>query len=454
MPRSQGFIPEPHGDDFLGGRDVFTVTIEQSRDHPQHVAVPPVDLRELHLLQIHVRHHGQFCVGFADLEELRVQLHRKLVHLLPRKQRLLDFPLRFFGRVLQMRRSVVAAPRLERELRRLFESDLQRVKPAVEFQILWREAEHVVELRPCGDPLEPGLEIVAIVEKRAPGARRHFRQHIGLNEGARVFVLQQRCQDSRVGRQPTFGSVYADVIDAPRVQSADDHARARSAVHDLGLLLGAFRREESRRNEDHRAAARHHRYPPDDVFQHSERKPGFMLARVQDIHRRHPGSLLGHFGVLGRIQMLADDHLLRGNAERLRVVFVHDQVGHVVADVRTFLNLRPGDGPRPQAQERLVQLRPVVGEIEHRLARGRIDRGPAARFQRRVQVPAGRVSRLGQVAELQVHVVEQEGDETVRCHKGLFVVGFRSRLGGGPSLAVLRFLDREGADHLRFAAVE
>ena len=77
----------------------------------------------------------------------------------------------------------------------------------------------------------------------------------------------------------------------------------------------------------------------------------------------------------------------------------------------------------------------IVGEILNRLARSGVDGRAIARVQLVVDMPVGRVPRAHQVAELQVHVVEQVRDETVR-QVGRAVI-LRSSFPGGSRAAAL-----------------
>ena len=61
-----------------------------------------------------------------------------------------------------------------------------------------------------------------------------------------------------------------------------------------------------------------------------------------------------------------------------------------------------------------MQFGRVIRKIQHRLAGGGVDCGPAGGPQRFRQVALGGIARLGQIPETQMQVVENVSDVAVR----------------------------------------
>jgi hypothetical protein len=96
--------------------------------------IAPIHLPEADLFEVDPDEDGElgYCIG--GLEELRVKLYGKLLDFLPREQRLLDLTPGLFGRVLQVRRSVVAAAGLEGQPGRILQRDFELVEAASSFR--------------------------------------------------------------------------------------------------------------------------------------------------------------------------------------------------------------------------------------------------------------------------------------------------------------------------------
>ena len=203
-------------------------------------------------------------------------------------------------------------------------------------------------------------------------------------------------------------------VQAARIQRVDQHAGANRPVHDLGLLRRVLRQgHESAGDQDDRALPRHRGHAANQLLDHAHGEPCLVIAEVQFLLR----GLLRHLlcAVVDVGSRLA--HAMASSVaafSTVAIVLVHDHVRHVVRHVGAAIGALPGDRPHAQFTQRLVQQLLVVGEILNRLPRRRVDRGAIGSVQRAVDVPAGGVPRVRQVAELHVHVVEQVRDETVR----------------------------------------
>ena len=114
------------------------------------------------------------------------------------------------------------------------------------------------------------------------------------------------------------------------------------------------------------------------------------------------------------VEVSAVQGIHRGGIQHNLVALVDDQVRHVIVHNRAVAHALPGDRVQTQLRQRLVQQGLVVGEILHIQPRDGVDRGAIGGAQGLIDMPAGGIARAHQVAELHVHVVEQEGDEAVR----------------------------------------
>src|SRR5579863_7223143 len=109
-------------------------------------------------------------IRVAGFEKLRVQVHREIVQFLLREHGIFDF---LFGLLLGAGEGlgrVIAAARLQRQLLRILQLDLQGVKAAIELKILRNERENVGILGGLGHTPEAFFEIVAVVKENAAGA--------------------------------------------------------------------------------------------------------------------------------------------------------------------------------------------------------------------------------------------------------------------------------------------
>ena len=164
-----------------------------------------------------------------------------------RKNRLFNvFSGRLGGVGLRLRREV-ASPRLQSVFLFRAERHLQRVKAAVEFQILRRKAEHIRELRRSGELPHAFAQIIPIVEKASAGPVRQFRHHVRL---AKLFRHSVQRADPGGKHRPCKG--FRNVasrgarVQPARVNCVDHHVCARGAVDDFRRLPRRKRGEESR----------------------------------------------------------------------------------------------------------------------------------------------------------------------------------------------------------------
>src|SRR5215471_15448331 len=120
----------------------------------------------------------------------------------------------------------------------------------------------------------------------------------------------------------------------------------------------------------------------------------------------------GH-GLRGADQALiitkrARQRVQRSGLKSLRVTFVLDKVRHVKANVRAFLKSGTGNRPRPELEQGLMQLWPIIGKLEGCLAGRRINRRSIGWWKRR-QVVIGRGTHLDHVAAVQMNIVKDIG---------------------------------------------
>src|ERR1035441_9668303 len=182
-----------------------------------------------------------------------------------------------------------------------------------------------------------------------------------------------------------------------------------------------------------------------------------MIAEIQFLLC----GLLGHLPSRSHILEVGARHgIERRGIQRDRIVLVDDQIRHVIGHVGAVVEALSGDRAHAQLAQRLVQEGPVVGEILDGLPGGSVDGGAIGGAQGGIDVPAGGIPRVRQIAELHVHVVEQVGDEAVGQVGRGFVFGwFVGVFGGGRGAtsfieAACRLLHGEARDILRLALIE
>src|SRR5438270_996458 len=102
------------------------------------------------MLYVHMGEDNEFRILVASLEELRVQIYRKIVHLVLRKCGLFNFLLGLLFWTGEVLGSVIAAARLQSQLLRTFQRDLQAVKTAIQFKLLRSKRQNIGILRRLG----------------------------------------------------------------------------------------------------------------------------------------------------------------------------------------------------------------------------------------------------------------------------------------------------------------
>src|ERR1035437_5115889 len=243
-------VKQPHLDFLLIAGHIHTVAVQQARHHRQFVAVAVLFLAELETLDVHLDDQRNPRRILARLEELGMQFHRDIAHLLAREQRLFDFALRGLDGILQMLRRIVARARPDADILHGLERYLQRVETAVHFEVLRGEGQQVIVFRSGHQTREPGVQIVVVLEEGGARARRQFRHHIGLRAvGLALHLMQDHFRNIVGALASDIGSVR---IETAGIQRVDQHASANRAVHDFGLFNGVLRQgHKPARDQDH-----------------------------------------------------------------------------------------------------------------------------------------------------------------------------------------------------------
>ena len=164
------------------------------------------------------------------------------------------------------------------------------------------------------------------------------------------------------------------------VQAIDDDFVAQRAIHDLadGVFLRFGRK--TGRDEDDVALAGERSHPAHQLLQFAEGILGLRLVLGEDAHRLGLGILSGSFLLARIILVTALQRLSRRHVDGIGLVLFHHQVGLVRENLWAGFRLPHHDRPRLKAEERLVNLRSVVGEVLHELARRSEDADPIARL--------------------------------------------------------------------------
>jgi hypothetical protein len=296
----------------------------------------------------------------------------------------LDLLLGQFRRIRRMAQHKVAPARLHLITRNISrQRDFQRVKTAVQLQILRRESEHIDEFGLRGDSFESFPNIVVVVNERAPGGIRQVTQHIFVGHNGVIQYLILLVGGDHGGRRAHIASVNHGK-EAARVQRIDRDIGANGPVDNI-VLVGPVivGQKEPGRDHDDVPAAGERAHPPHQSFQCVQREARIAVADIQRA-RGEPS-----YGRLGLRHGLRD--ALRGrelriwrrrvarhvlgfrDLQRLLVILVKNQVSLVVLDTRTA-RWTGGDGRgRPNLKQCLMQNVAVVGEIERGPARSRED---------------------------------------------------------------------------------
>ena len=276
---------------------------------------------------------------------------------------------------------------------------------------------------------KPSSKIVVVVEKNAASAVRQNGEQVGLS-GRRRRVDQDLVR--REARALSVGVCERSRdVQPASIQRVDDDLRAQSAIDDVGVFVLQLRSDESGRNQDDAALARHPGYLADDILQQAERNATFVVTRTQyactgTLHQRC-GHLLGHLrGIAGRWRA-ACNRILDGSLRCLSIVLVDDQICLVVADIRTIVPNTAGDGTGLETKQGGVELGVIVGKIQRRLARCGED-GCTIGGPQGGQVAFCCFPHSREIAEFQVDIVEQVSHETLGHRSG--VPGIRRSIGG------------------------
>src|SRR6266478_5197484 len=296
------------------------------------------DFAEFYRFEVNMREHGEARLGLVFAEKLCLQVNRQIADFFLGKNRFLNFFLGGLGWIFCGARSVIAAARLNAELLLTCESYFQSVKTAVEFQVLRRKSQEIGRHRGGDCFAQRNVNVVAIVIKSATGSGSEIIEDFFLRE-LRLNAIAGLEACGLVGIYRRAGDVAAKVwsIEAARVQRVDHDASTVGAVNDVHALQQKSRENETGRDEDHFPLARHSTETAQDIFHvaigvvrsHIAAVYGSeSCARRQSLRRGQ----LGFISVKGAL-----NGVLRGDAYRLRVLFVRNEVGLVIRKIWTIM---------------------------------------------------------------------------------------------------------------------
>jgi hypothetical protein len=253
-------------------------------------------------------------------------------------------------------------------------------------------------------------------------------------------------------------------IQPARVQSVYGDLRVYCTIDDVSVFVLQLRNDKPGGNQDDTALAGHPGNAVDHIFDRAQRQAAFLLARAQ-----YTGTE-GGYGRLDtyarralKVTLFAIKRLLDSNLSGLRIVPVDDEISLVVTDLRAIKLKTARDGAGLQTKQCVVQLCAIIGKVQDGKARGSED-GGAIRGPQRSKVAFRSLADMGEIAELQVDIVEHVSYKTLgsrsRVHRigrhiaGRNIAGVLDRL-----LARLRgdgsgLFHFELGDDLRLAFVE
>lgn len=163
------------------------------------------------------------------------------------------------------------------------------------------------------------------------------------------------------------------------------------------------------------------------------------------------GSLLGFVSAESALH-----GIFGGDGEGLLIVFVLDEIGLVIRDVRAMMLAIVADGTRHDEFEGLFQKFMVGSEFLSDLAGGGVDADAIAGVEGVEEFESGGADEEG-VGHFEMKIVEEKRDEALRqVGRGGGCVVVDGVIGSGDygdSVGV-RFFDAEGRDVLRLAIVE
>ncbi len=120
------------------------------------------------------------------------------------------------------------------------------------------------------------------------------------------------------------------------------------------------------------------------------------------------------------------DRIFGGDAKRLNVRLVHDQVGLVVTHVRAIMKTLAGHGMRQDSEQGFRKFLVIVGKILCQLAGSGVQGNAIARRHRSKESRGG-VTNEDRVGQREVHIVKYHGDKSLRQHDGFAALYVRAR---------------------------